>query len=89
MLLTKKILGEMLKKELSYGYDPDWLAKWAYDLFISLRDNPDDDLDTVLLYLVHMEHGEEFLYSQKELESIAEQLINGESDPFNSSTFRM
>jgi hypothetical protein len=76
---ARKQIGRELKNQLDKGYNVERISNWAYDLFITLRDEP--ELDIILDRISLMAAGPEFEYTEQELRLLAELLINEEKDP--------
>jgi hypothetical protein len=66
---------------LNKGYDIVRLSNWAYDFSITMRKELTPQMNDILRYIYIMDAGPEFVYSEKELELLAEKLINDETDP--------
>ena len=81
MNYSKKEIGEELKCELGKGYNIERISNWADSLYFSSRGNFSKELDDILRHIFIMDAGPEFEYTEQELRSLAELLINEEKDP--------
>ena len=78
-------IGEELKKQLSKGYDIAKISNWAYDFSLNMRNELTPHLQDILRRIYLMDAGPEFVYSEKELNLLAEKLINNERNPHKTS----
>lgn len=79
MNISKREVGEGLKRELNKGFNIERIANWAYDL--SIKFHYDFELDDILDQISLMDAGPEFEYSEEELVLLSKMLINEEKNP--------
>lgn len=77
MVNTRVQVGKELKEKVQKEYSVEEIADWAYTLYLYGACRDDSDFEYVMLTLGMMEMGPEFEYSYKELNHIADDLING------------
>jgi hypothetical protein len=75
MAYTKKEFGLELQRQLLLGNDYNKIAKWAFDLYLEQGLNFEKDLDCIVLKLIAMEEGVEFILSNQDLLNLANELI--------------
>ena len=80
MMYSKKEIGEFLNRELKKGYNVERISNWADELLINMRDQRSPELDDILRHISVMAAGPEFEYTEQELRSLAEELINGQNN---------
>lgn len=80
MKYNRKMLGEVLSKELELGYDVTRISRRFFDIY--LNDEIEDDSLTkeIFSYLYLMEADPQFEYSKEELVKICQLLTNDQSD---------
>lgn len=74
-MYTKKDFGRDLLIELSHGYDPIRIARWADILLHRIQEDLDDEVDTHIKDLSCMSFGEEFYISEDDLHSVSISLL--------------
>lgn len=79
MFNTKTFLGKELRNELITEYNIPRISSWADMHYQEAIDNP--EISDILYDIMMMDAGPEFEYSQKELELLAELLLNEFKDP--------
>lgn len=79
---TSEQLGEELKEHVMEPYDPIRVSRWAYNMYYNRLQEIRPELESIIPILEMMSLGSEFAYSQEELLSLADKLINKEKDPF-------
>lgn len=82
-MYTKKQFGLELKSKLLAGDRWDEISKWAFQIYLDYISEFESGLGHVVLKLVAMEEGSEFLLSEEELRSLANELIGEEAKKFN------
>lgn len=78
MFISNREIGDELKKQLKLGFDVVKISRWAYDLIYSNRDRLDSDTKEILKDISIMEDDPQFEYTKKELDVVANVLINNE-----------
>jgi hypothetical protein len=74
---TRQQFARDLLAELDHGYDVIRIARWAFskqmdpDLRIA-----DSDVDAMVMQVVAMEEGPEFVYDEAELRSLAHRILD-------------
>jgi hypothetical protein len=64
-MYTKKDFGRDVLIELSHGYDPIRIARWADHLFNSrIQEDVDEEVDNHIKDLSCMSFGEEFIFQK-------------------------
>jgi hypothetical protein len=76
MTYTKKEFGLGLKAQLLQRNDYSKISKWAFKIYIDEGLRFEDDLDYIVLKLIAMEEGPEFIFSKEDLLILANKLIN-------------
>lgn len=73
-MLDRTQVGEGLLTELQRGYDVVRIARWAYELHLGTREF-EEGVDLILLKLIAMEEGPEFVISEADLKRLAASLL--------------
>lgn len=76
MTYTKKEFGLELQAQILQGYDQTEISKWAFQVYIKQSLLIESGLDEVVLKLIAMEEGPEFVLSKKELLLLANKFID-------------
>ena len=79
-MYTKQQLGKELKENISKTFNTDQIARWAEDIHASHCLELSKELYGIVEILSMMSLGPEFEYSKKQIELLAEKLINNESN---------
>ncbi len=79
--ISQQLIGQLLKLELTKGYDIIRLSRWAYSIYFNNIRSLDSHIEELLEYLFRMEDDPQFEYTEAELQLLAEKLINEEKDP--------
>ena len=82
MEYNKVKIGKGLKEQLKKGYNITRISDWAHDIHVRLSDDEYEALDEILGYIYIMDAGPEFVYTEKELNAIADKLLNNEEISF-------
>lgn len=69
------MLGLGLRSQLAYESDYNQISDWAFQLYNDPDVDFDDDVSQVIMKLVAMQEGPEFILSKEELELMAQELI--------------
>jgi hypothetical protein len=77
MVYTKKEFGLELHSKVNNCDDYNIISKWAYKVYIDQGLAFEDGLDNIVLKLMMMEEGPEFVLTRDYLLFIANELING------------
>lgn len=75
MKYTKAQFGFELKKKIMKKCSVDEIAKWAFKIYSDSELNCENGLDDILMKLVCMEEGPEFLLNEAELNDLADELM--------------
>lgn len=78
MHVSNKEIGNELKFQIKSGFDVVKISRWAYKLIYDKRDQLDSDITEILKDISIMEDDPQFEYTEKELEFIANVLIDNE-----------
>ena len=76
MTYTKKEFGLELKVKLLQGNNYAKISKWAFKIYIDQGLEFENGLDYIVLKLIAMEEGPEFILSKEDLLILADKLIN-------------
>jgi hypothetical protein len=76
MTYTKKEFGLELKAQLLQGNNCNKISKWAFKVYIDQGLGFEDGLDYIVLKLIAMEEGPEFILSKEDLLILADKLIS-------------
>ena len=80
MTYTKKEFGIELQAQLHKENDYNAISNWAFQIYINRGLEFERDLDYFVLKLIAVQEGPEFILSKEELEILANELINGNSE---------
>jgi len=75
MTYTKKQFGLELKAKLLTGKSCNEISKWAFKIYIEHGLEFENGLDYLVLKLVAMEEGPEFVLAEEELRCLADKLL--------------
>lgn len=79
-MYTRADFGQELKERVENEQDVSAIGNWAYFIYLEHIEEIDNEFQTILLTLNHMEDGPEFAMSYQRLNEIAEDLIAGKKD---------
>jgi hypothetical protein len=83
MKYSKHQFGFELKKKIINKSTCDEISKWAFDLYLDPSLTLENGLDDVILTLVFMEEGPEFLLTEEQLSALADNLISQQKIKYN------
>ena len=75
MTYTKKQFGLELKSKILNNYDCNEISKWAFKIYMDHGLELEKDLHPIVLRLMTMEEGPEFILSKEELQLLANTLV--------------
>lgn len=81
MNYSKKEIGLALKYELSKGYNIEKISQWSYKIYLTNIRSLDHSTEEILEYLFRMADDPQFEFTEQELGTLAEMLINEEDNP--------
>jgi hypothetical protein len=73
---SRKDFGNDLRVELGRGYEIKRLSDWAHKIYLHRSREFEPGLQQVVLQLIAMEEGEEFEFSEKELQDLVARLTD-------------
>ncbi len=76
MIYSKKEISQKLKEELDKGYNLTRISNWAFDVYITIRNDP-TEVNSILERLSLMDAGTEFEYNEADLRLLVD-LLNDE-----------
>ena len=71
MVYSALQLKQELLSHLCIGYDPMSIARWAYEIYLDKASNIEPEAEKILMQLIAMEEGDEFVITEEELRKIA------------------
>jgi hypothetical protein len=74
---TRLMFANELKEKVKNNLEASKIGKWAFNVYMDSSSGDDDEFLNVLLTLTYMESGDEFAFSWKRLNEIADDLIAG------------
>lgn len=75
MTYRKCDFGKELLQQLESGYDPDRIARWAYEQHLNHAARLEDGLSTEMMTVIAMEGDPQFHLDEKKLRQLAARLM--------------
>ena len=75
MNYSSRDFGRDLLKEIDKGCDPIGIAKWAFSLMMNPDIRTDPKTESLIITVVTMEAGPEFVFSEDDLRAMAQNLL--------------
>lgn len=75
MTYRKCDFGKELLRQLDGGYDPDRIARWAYEQHLNHAGRMEDGLSTEMMTVIAMEGDPQFYLNERELRQFAARLM--------------